>query len=288
MSVSIVTAQLTASHYQICACMPALRPFIKRCVAPAFSSVSSRISSLISGSSTTPDNSTVQNSRHSRGHGSYQKFRNNRKTNNANAIDPTSNSSADSSTLKEIGKTKHHPHIAHHHTTSIDADADDDHHHHDHDNHDDHDNDELSFLPHQHARDIAYNVTPRLPPPPPRSPLQITYRQSFELVSLDRRQERRDGFTSPRSPRRQRQGRQEQEQEEQLELDPRGRLEGSAAFGCQTRVSSRHGVSGDEGEGEGEERYDDDDVEGGRRRRRRSGFLGLPGLGVGRGWGRRH
>lgn len=257
--------------------MPALRPFIKRCVAPAFSSVSSRISSLISGSSTTPDNSTVQNSRHSRGHGSYQKFRNNRKT-----TDPTSHSSADSSTLKEMGRAKHHSHITHHHhTTSIDADTDD----HAYPNHDDHDNDELSFLPHPHARDIAYNVTPRLPPPPPRSPLQITYRQSFELVSLDRRQERRDGFTSPRSPQRQRQ---QQEQEQQLELDPRGRLEGSAAFGCQTRVSSRHGVSGDEEE-EGEERYDDD-VEGGGaggRRRRRSGFLGLPGLGLGRGRGRR-
>ncbi|KAF9634705.1 hypothetical protein BFW01_g5600 [Lasiodiplodia theobromae] len=231
------TAKLTTSRNQICACMPALRPFIKRCVAPAFSSVSSRISSLISGSSTTPENSTVQNSRHSRGHGSYQKFRNNRKTN-----DPTSNSSADSSTLKEMGRAKH-PHITHHHhTTSIDADADD-HHNHDHD-HDNHDDDEVSFLPHPHARDIAYNVTPRLPPPPPpRSPLQITYRQSFELVSLDRRQERRDDFNSPpRSPRRQRQGRHEQEQEQQLDLDPRGRLEGSAAFGCQTRVSSRHGL----------------------------------------------
>ncbi|KAB2568988.1 hypothetical protein DBV05_g12335, partial [Lasiodiplodia theobromae] len=242
----------------ICACMPALRPFIKRCVAPAFSSVSSRISSLISGSSTTPENSTVQNSRHSRGHGSYQKFRNNRKTN-----DPTSNSSADTSTLKEIGRAKH-PHITHHHhqTTSIDdTDADN----HDHDHHDNDNDDEVSFLPHPHARDIAYNVTPRLPPPPPRSPLQITYRQSFELVSLDRRQERRDGSTSPRSPRRQQQ--EQRQQEEQLDLDPRGRLEGSAAFGCQTRVSSRHGVSGDEEE-EVEERYDDD-VEGGRRRRRR-------------------
>ncbi|KAL0255118.1 hypothetical protein SLS55_009647 [Diplodia seriata] len=134
---------------------------------------------------------------YSRGNRSYQKFRSNSK----DATDPASNSTADSSTLKEMGgklplatrRGVKHPVITDH---SVDNE---------------HDDDETSFIPlragvrhrrvdddeeeeevtngdEQHAA-IAFNTTARLPlaTPPPHSPLLITRRRSFQLVSLDRR-----------------------------------------------------------------------------------------------------
>ncbi|KAL1641504.1 hypothetical protein SLS58_006009 [Diplodia intermedia] len=249
-----------------------------RCIAPAFSNFGSRISSLKSGSSS-PGSNTLQNSQDDRGNRSYQRFPSNSK----DSTDPASNSTAD---IKEMGgklplatrRGVKHPFITDH---GVDNKHDDD--------------DETSFIPlragvrhrrvvddddeevtngdEQHAA-VAYNTTARLsfvtlPPHSPLSPLQITRRRSFQLVSLDRRRFSAEAaaaaaadnrgsspFLSPHQH-------DQEQQPEHLELDPREKND-AAAFGCQTRVSCAD---------DGGEKGDADGVGGGGRKER--GVFGM-------------
>ncbi|GME64377.1 hypothetical protein GTA08_BOTSDO12914 [Neofusicoccum parvum] len=218
----------------ICACMPALRPFISRYIAPAFSTASSRISSFIShGTRSSSRNRTSK---------SYRKFSNTGAGNNANTENTTHSSttlkgSKLSSKLSSRLGSKHQPNDT---TTTTTAS----------------DHDELFFITSPADLNDAVRIpatyhTPSQPPsptsstrsngtarrsaartPPPHSPLKITCRQSFELVHLDRAApaSHRDRTRTP--PTRLDAG----GGAEQLELDPRER-EGRAAFGCQTEVS---------------------------------------------------
>lgn len=236
--------QLTHSlHPQICACAPALRPLITRYVTPAFSTITTRISSFVSRSSSTA--TTLHTSNPASGpcgaRKTYHKF-----------SSTSSNAAAGSSTTLKASKlsSKHSAgsRLRTTDTTTTTTTVAADH-------------DSLSFITLHPTALPSASASTSSSPSTPHHPLQILYHQSFELAHLDRPRptipadhdddndddddDRDEGDTSAHLDHHGGGG-----GGETLDLDPREREAGGrAAFGCVAEVSCPRCGGGEEPEG---------------------------------------